>query len=109
MANGDGQVAARNFSMQAKFNLRYRTDDALDTPITGTFNGPLRRVAVRILDDYDFAMKMTSEGIGVLVLRRNQRDNKPAVAALPARAPARSPAPVMTAQEANRYEWGLAR
>jgi hypothetical protein len=70
MANGDGQVAARNFSMQAKFNLRYRTDDALDTPITGTFNGPLRRVAVRILDDYDFAMKMMSEGIDVLVLRR---------------------------------------
>jgi hypothetical protein len=93
-------------ALQAKFNLRYRTSDMLDTRMTGIFNGPLRRVAARILDGYDFAMKITPQGINVLVLRQNQ----PVAAAMPARAiPERSPARVMTAAEANRYERGQAR
>ena len=96
-------------AMQAKFDLHYRTDDALDSPVTGIFNGQLRRVAVRLLEDYDFVMKMTPEGIDVLVMQRNQHDIKPAVAALPAKQPVRSTAPVTTAQEANRYERGQAR
>jgi hypothetical protein len=73
-------------AMQAKFNLHYRTDDALGSPVTGTFNGQLRRVAVRLLEDYDFVMKMTPEGIDVLIMQRNQRDIKPA-AALSAKTP----------------------
>jgi hypothetical protein len=91
-------------AMQAKFNLRYRTTDALDRPITGSFNGPLRRVAARILDGYDFAMKVTSDGIDVLVLSQNQHG--PVVAALeqPAKPAPRRP---MTAQEANRRARGL--
>ena len=63
-------------AMQAKFNLRYRTDDVLDSRVTGTFNGQLRRVTMRLLEDYDFVMKMTPEGIDVLVMQRNQRDIK---------------------------------
>jgi hypothetical protein len=58
-------------AMQRKFNLHYRTDAALDTPVTGIFNGPLRRVTMRLLDDYDFMMKVTPERIEVLVMRRN--------------------------------------
>ncbi|MFB9267367.1 hypothetical protein ACFFWD_30180 [Bradyrhizobium erythrophlei] len=92
-------------AMQARFNLRYRTNDALDTPITGTFDGPLRRVAARVLEGYDFAMTVTSEGIDVLVLRQNQQG--PVVAVLPAEKPARPRA--MTAQEANRRERGLVK
>jgi hypothetical protein len=34
------------------------------------FDGPLQRVAARILDGYDFAMTITPQGIDVLVLRR---------------------------------------
>lgn len=90
--------------MQARFHLRYRTNDALDRPISGTFDGPLRRVAARILDGYDFAMKITTESIDVLVLRQNQRG--PVVAAVQLERPKR-PRP-MTAQEANRRERGLA-
>lgn len=93
--------------LQEKFSLHYRTNDALDTPVTGTFNGPLRRVTVRILDGYDFAMQVTPAGIDVLVLR--QSDGKAAVPAAPARAPVRSPARVMTAQEANQHERANAR
>lgn len=92
-------------ALQAKFNLRYRTSDSLDARMTGTFNGPLRRVAARMLEGYDFAMKITPQGIDVLVLGQNKTSDKTVLAATPARAtPKGSPAPVMTAAEANRYE-----
>jgi hypothetical protein len=97
-------------ALQANFNLRYRSNDLLDTRMTGTFNGPLRRVAVRILDGYDFAMKITPQGIDVLVLRQNQPDGNTVAVSMPARAPSNKlPAPVMTAAEANRYERRQAR
>jgi hypothetical protein len=70
----------------------------------------LRRVAARILAGYDFAMKITPQGIDVLILAQNPPADKPVAAATPARVlPTRSPAPVMTAAEANRYERGQAR
>jgi hypothetical protein len=97
-------------ALQAKFNLRYRSNDVLDTRMTGTFNGPLRRVAARILDGYDFAMKITPQGIDVLVLRQFGADDKAVAAATPAPAsPKGSPAPAMTAAQANRYERGQFR
>jgi hypothetical protein len=92
-------------ALQAKFNLRFRTDDALEMRKTGVFNGTLPRVAARILDGYDFAMKITPQGIDVLVLRQSQLDGKAAAAELPIRASLKkSSAPAMTAAEANRYE-----
>jgi hypothetical protein len=97
-------------ALQANFDLRYRSNDVLDTRITGTFNGPLRRVAARILDGYDFVIKITPRAIDVLVMRQNQPDGKAVAVSMPARAPSnRLPAPAMTAAEANRYERGLAR
>jgi hypothetical protein len=92
-------------ALQTKFNLRYRSDDALEVRRTGVFDGPLPRVTARILDGYDFAMKVTPQGIDVLVLRQNQVDGKTVASATPAPAPPRgSPAPAMTAAQANRYE-----
>ena len=92
-------------ALQAKFNLSYHTDDALDTRKTGIFDGPLQRVTARILDGYDFAMKITPQGIDVLVLRQDQAGGKTVASAAPAAATAKgSPAPVMTAAQANRYE-----
>jgi hypothetical protein len=97
-------------ALRAKFNLRYRSNDALDGRITGTFNGPLPRITARLLDGYDYAIKITLEEIDVLVLRQHGPDDKAVAAARPALAmPRRSPAPIMTAAEANRYERGLAR
>ena len=107
---GDSTLREVLDALQAKFNLRYRSNDALDTRITGTFNGPLRRVAARVLDGYDFAMKITAQRIDVLVLRQNQSDGKAAAAPIPARASSNKlPAPAMTAAQANRYERGLVR
>jgi hypothetical protein len=92
-------------ALQAKFNLRFRTDDALEMRKTGVFNGTLPRVAARILDGYDFAMKITPQGIDVLVLRQNQLGGKAVAAELPIIAALkRSSAPAMSAAEANRYE-----
>ena len=47
-------------------------DDALETRKTGVFDGPLQRVAARILDGHDFAMTITPQGIDVLVLRQDR-------------------------------------
>jgi uncharacterized protein (DUF2342 family) len=97
-------------ALRANFNLRYRSNDVLDTRMTGTFNGPLPRVAARILGGYDFAMKITPQGVDVLVMRQNQPDIETVAASMPARAlPDKSPAPAMTAAEANRFERGQAR
>lgn len=92
-------------ALQAKFNLRYRTDDTLETPKTGIFDGSLPRVTARILDGYDFAMKVTPQGVEVLVLRQDQAGGKTVASAVPAMVtPKGPPAPVMTAAQANRYE-----
>src|SRR5260370_229520 len=94
-------------ALQAKFNLHYRSSDVLDTRKSGTFNGPLRRVDGRMLDGYDFGMKITPQGIDVLILRQHASDEQPVAATTPVRAIAEgSPARVMTAAEANRYERG---
>jgi hypothetical protein len=92
-------------ALQRKFGLRFRTDDALEKRKTGIFDGPLPRVTAHMLDGYDFAMKVTPQGVDVLVLRQNQADGKAVASAAPVSAPAKgSPAPVMTAAQANRYE-----
>jgi hypothetical protein len=89
-------------AMQAKFNLHYRSDDALNSPVTGTFDGQLRRLVGRLLEDYDFVMKMTPDGLDVLIMQRNQGDIKAAVASFPAKDPTQANVPMTTAQEANR-------
>jgi hypothetical protein len=89
-------------AMKAKFNLHYRSDNPLNSPVTGTFNGQLRRLVGHLLEDHDFVMKMTPEGLDVLIMQRNQRGIEPAVASFPAKEPAQANAPMTTAQEANR-------
>jgi hypothetical protein len=88
-------------ALHDRFNLRYRSDDALETRKTGVFDGPLQRVAGRILEGYDFAMKITPQGIDVLVMRQNQ-PGKAAVAA----ASAVAVRPPMTAAEVKHFASG---
>jgi hypothetical protein len=92
-------------ALSAKFNFQYRSNDALDTRMTGTFNGPLPRVTARILDGYDFAASIAAQNIDVLILRQLGPNAIAPVVVIPKK----SPAPVMTAAQANRYERGLAR
>jgi hypothetical protein len=92
-------------ALSAKFNFQYRSNDALDTRMTGTFNGPLPRVTARILDGYDFAASIAAQNIDVLILRQHGPNAIAPVVVIPKK----SPAPVMTAAQANRYERGRAR
>lgn len=89
-------------ALQDKFNLHYRSDDALQTRKTGVFDGPLQRVAARILDGYDFAIKITPQGIDVLVLRQH---GEPAVAVTSAMAVR----PPLTRAEVKHYALGHLR
>ena len=91
-------------ALHDKFNLSYRSDDALETHKTGVFDGPLQRVAARILDGYDFAMKIDPQGIDVLVLRQHH-PGESAVAVTPAIAVR----PPMTSAEVRHYERGHIR
>jgi hypothetical protein len=91
-------------ALHDRFGLDYRSDDALETRKTGVFDGPLPRVAARILDGYDFAMKVTPQGIDVLVLRQD-RPGQGAVAV----ASARAVRPPMTAAEVKHYASGHIR
>jgi hypothetical protein len=94
-------------ALQAKFNLRFRANDALNTRKSGVFDGRLQRVAASLLDGHDFVMTITPQSIDILVLWQSL--DRPVAAMRRSPGAARLPAPVMTAQEANRYERGQAR
>jgi hypothetical protein len=91
-------------ALHDRFNLDYRSDDALETRKTGVFDGPLQRVAARILDGYDFAMTITPQGIDVLVLRQ-YRPGQTVIAAVSTMAVR----PPMTAAEVKHYASGHIR
>jgi hypothetical protein len=99
-------------ALQAKFNLQYRARNALDRPVTGTYNGSLQQVAGRLLAGYDFALKITPGGIAVLVFeqsgthtdRPEQQATAKPISTRAAAVEAKMSAPVMTAEEASRNE-----
>lgn len=91
--------------LQERFNLRYRTVDALETPTTGIFDGPLRRVVARLLSGHDYAMEVTADGLDILVLAPQQ----PGAAAVAAVTPANAPRPPLTREERRHFERGHLR
>ncbi|MCG2626047.1 hypothetical protein L6654_05340 [Bradyrhizobium sp. WYCCWR 13023] len=92
-------------ALQERFNLRYRTVDALEAPMTGVFDGPLRRVVARLLSGHDYAMQVTADGIDVLVLT-SQSSSATVVAAV---TPASAARPPLTAAERRHYDSGHLR
>jgi hypothetical protein len=64
-------------ALRASFNLRYHTSSALDGSITGTYRGPLARVASRLLGDYDFIIKRSAGNVEIFVFRRHAQDDIP--------------------------------
>lgn len=89
-------------ALQGKFNLHYRSDDALQTRKTGVFDGPLQRVTARILDGYDFTMKITPQGIDVLVLWQHGEPDVAVASAMAVRPP-------LTRAEEKHYALGHLR
>lgn len=92
-------------ALQERFNVRYRTTDALEARMTGVFDGPLRRVVARLLSGHDYAMQVTADGVDVLVLA-SQGPGATVVAAV---TPASAARPPLTAAERKRYESGHLR
>lgn len=92
-------------ALQERFNLRYRTADALEAQMTGVFDGPLRRVVARLLSGHDYAMEVTADGVDVLVLA-SQGPGATVVAAV---TPASAARPPLTAAERKHYEGGHLR
>lgn len=69
------QVDARDASVEevlaalgTSFGLQFRGASTLERRITGTYRGSLQHVVRRLLDGYDFIMKMNLDEIEVMVL-----------------------------------------
>jgi hypothetical protein len=92
-------------ALHASFNLRYRTLAALDGAVAGTYRGSLASVASRLLDGYDFVMKVSAENVEISVLRRYAQGEGPKAASAPPGRPRVLPVPpAMTALEALQAE-----
>lgn len=92
-------------ALQERFKLRYRAVDALETQMTGVFDGPLRRVVPRLLSGYNYAIQITPDSVDVLVLT----SQGPSVAVVAAATPASAARPPLTAAERKHYEGGHLR
>jgi len=105
----DARLADVLNALKGKFNIRFRSNDALEGRITGSFSGPLRRVVARLLEGYDYVIAISPDGLDALILLQNSTANVvvPGTPASVVTWPAA--APVMTAQEANRYERAKSR
>ena len=90
-------------ALQARFGLRYRSNDALDTARTAKLHAPLSRVIARLLEGYDFVTKVTPEGIDVLILQQSATASIVIPRIVSARMPAPA-APVITSGQARPYE-----
>jgi hypothetical protein len=86
-------------ALHDRFNLSYRSDDVLQAQTSGVFDGPLPRVAARLLAGYDYAMKVTPQGIEVLVLRPQQSGSAAAAVT-----PVSAVRPPLTAAERRHFE-----
>jgi hypothetical protein len=92
-------------ALHANFNLRYRTLAALDGAVAGTYRGSLASVASRLLDGYDFVMKVSAENVEISVLRRYAQGERPGPASAPPGRPRGLPVPpVISALEAFQGE-----
>jgi hypothetical protein len=92
-------------ALQASFNLRYRTLATLDGPVSGSFRGPLARVAAQLLERYDFIMKVSAQNVDISVLRRHAQSEPPGPASPSPQRPRVLPVPpAMSAREAFMSE-----
>ena len=69
--------------LRARFDLHYR-DTALNRRVTGTYEGPLRRILARVLDGYDYVIGPKGGNIEVIVVSTGApRQARPAPAPPP--------------------------
>ena len=88
--------------LKAKFNVRYRANDALEGRITGSFHGSLQRVVARLLEGYDYVIAISPDGLDALILLQNATANVVVPKSQPTMPEPAASLPVMTAREAKR-------
>ena len=63
----DASVREILATLEATYDVRFRSAIPLDHRITGTIKGPLPRVLTRVLDGYDYVVKSTNGATEVVV------------------------------------------
>ncbi|HEY4406088.1 MAG TPA: hypothetical protein VGN55_15685 [Xanthobacteraceae bacterium] len=92
-------------ALHASFKLRYHTLATLDDAVSGSYHGPLARVASQLLDRYDFMMKVAAESVEISVFRRHAPAEAPNPTSAARQRPTVLPVPAaMTALEASQTE-----
>jgi hypothetical protein len=75
----DGSVLAALAAIGGKFDLHLRGLSSLDRPIEGRYEGSLRGVVTRLLNGYDYVMKIDGGRVEVVVLGvAKQSETRPA-------------------------------
>jgi hypothetical protein len=68
-----------------RFNIRYRSQSALNGVIDGTYGGSLAHVLSRVLDGYNYAIKQSDAKLEVIVVGRRGEQASPAPVIIPVR------------------------
>jgi hypothetical protein len=68
-----------------QFNVRYRSQSALNGTIDGTYAGSLGHVLTRVLDGYNYAIKQSDSTREVIVIGRSGQQVPPGPAMVPVR------------------------
>ena len=55
-------------ALESRFGLHYRAMAALDRRMTGAYAGSLRRVLKRLLDGFDYVVKVNSGTLDVIII-----------------------------------------
>jgi hypothetical protein len=61
-----------------RFNIRYRSQSALNGMVDGTYAGSLGHVLSRVLDGYNYAIKQSDAKLEVIVVGRRGEQASPA-------------------------------
>jgi hypothetical protein len=69
------------------YGLAYRSDVALDTRISGTYEGPLSQVIARLLDGANYVITKSGNNFRVVIVAGAGSQPIPPVAAMPTPAP----------------------
>ena len=88
----DASVDEALAALGARFPLKYQSKMSLDRRINGTYEGTLERVISRVLEGYDFILKINRGNIEIIVLRTG-RSAEPAGVAPSIPQPRQPPTP----------------
>jgi len=88
-------------ALSREFNIQYHSSASLERQLTGTYQGSLQRVLMRVLEGYNFIVKASGGQIEVTVFGTQKTPGTAIAATTPARskvAPAEAKTPILEAK-----------